>query len=83
MILIILITKRHNLGAFIVGNGREEYQYRIFISYSHEDKDLVEKLVKVLKENGLNPVYDKHLEGGFGFTDQIKKFIAHALSSCR
>ncbi|KKH95924.1 hypothetical protein EO95_11540 [Methanosarcina sp. 1.H.T.1A.1] len=59
-------------------NIREEYQYRIFISYSHKDKDRVEKLAKILTENGLNPVYDKHLEGGFGFTDQIKKFIAHA-----
>lgn len=59
-------------------NREEEYQYRIFISYSHKDKDRAEKLAKILKENGLNPIYDKHLEGGFGFTDQIKKFIAHA-----
>lgn len=59
-------------------NKRGEFQYRIFISYSHKDKDRAEKLAKTLKENGLNPIYDKHFEGGFGFTDQIKKFIAHA-----
>jgi TIR domain len=56
----------------------EEYKYRIFISYSHDDKDRVEKLARILEENGLNPVYDKHLEGGFGFTDTIKKLISHA-----
>ncbi len=55
-----------------------KFRYRVFISYSHADKDKVDRLVKVLKQNGLDPIYDKHLEGGFGFTEQIKKFISHS-----
>jgi len=52
--------------------------YRVFISYSHEDKELVEKIVKTLEENGLTPMWDENFAWGHGFPEQIKNFIAHA-----
>ena len=55
-----------------------ENKYRAFISYSHEDKKLVEQITTALEENGLQPMLDKSFASGHGFTDQIKNFIAHA-----
>lgn len=52
--------------------------YRVFISYSHEDRELVGKIVLLLQENGLNVLWDHNLSFGHGFTEQIKNFIAHA-----
>ncbi len=52
--------------------------YRVFISYSHEDYELVEKLVSILEENGLTPMWDRDFAWGHGFPEQIKNFIAHA-----
>jgi hypothetical protein len=53
-------------------------KYRVFISYSHEDRELVEELVTLLDEMGLYPMWDKNFAFGSGFHDQIKLFIAHA-----
>ena len=55
-----------------------EQKIRIFISYSHEDKELVLKLEEILKANGLEPLWTEKLSGGSGFDDQIKIFIEHA-----
>lgn len=52
--------------------------YRVFISYSHEDHDLAVKIVEVIKNNGLTPMWDKDFLFGHGFQDSIKTFIAHA-----
>lgn len=52
--------------------------YRIFISYSHEDIDLALKIVKVLENNGLKPMWDKNFAYGHGFHEQIKNFISHS-----
>ncbi len=52
--------------------------YRIFISYSHEDRGLVETVVGILEENGLRPMWDAGFTWGLGFHEQIKDFIAHA-----
>lgn len=53
--------------------------YRVFISYSHDDKAFVENnIVKVLEENGLIPMWDANFSPGGGFHEQIKNFIAHA-----
>lgn len=52
--------------------------YRVFISYSHEDQDLALKIVEVIKNNGLTPMWDKDFSFGHGFPEQIKTFIAHA-----
>jgi hypothetical protein len=52
--------------------------YRVFISYAHADEPFVRQLGRVLKENGLQPVWDKDLAAGAGFDEQIKTFITHA-----
>lgn len=52
--------------------------YRVFISYSHKDRDLAEKVVAALKANKFTVLWDKNLTFGMGFTEQIKNFIAHA-----
>lgn len=41
-----------------------ENKYRVFISYSHEDKKLVEQITTVLQENGLQPMLDKSFASG-------------------
>ena len=52
--------------------------YRVFISYSREDLELVKKIVKILESNGLTPMWDKNFRYGHGFHEQIKTFISHA-----
>jgi hypothetical protein len=56
----------------------EGKKYRVFISYSREDSDLVEKIVEILEENGLHPMHDKGFGPGEGFPGQIKNYIAHS-----
>ncbi|MCL4694823.1 MAG: TIR domain-containing protein [Candidatus Hydrogenedentes bacterium] len=53
-------------------------KYRVFISYSHEDKALVEGIAAILSRNGLQPMWDRNFAYGQGFHEQIKNFIAHA-----
>jgi hypothetical protein len=53
------------------------HKFRIFLSYSHEDRQLAEKVVKELRRIGLNPVYDKDIQPGSPFTDAIKGLITH------
>lgn len=53
-------------------------QYRIFISYSSEDIELVKKIVAIIKENGLKPMWSENFAVGHGFPDQIKSYIAHS-----
>ncbi|MEW6210415.1 MAG: toll/interleukin-1 receptor domain-containing protein [Acidobacteriota bacterium] len=55
-----------------------ENAYRVFISYSHQDFDLVAKIVAALEDNGLIPMWDQKFAFGYGFHEQIKSFIAHA-----
>lgn len=52
--------------------------YRIFISYSHEDLEDVERIVRVLQENGLTVLWDKEFAVGKGFQEQIRTFIAYS-----
>ena len=58
--------------------NKEEDTYRVFISYSHEDLELVLRIVEVLDNNRLTPMWDKNFSYGTGFHEQIKTFIAHA-----
>jgi hypothetical protein len=53
-------------------------KYRVFVSYSHEDREMAERLVRILEENGLEPIWDRNFLWGHGFHEQIKNFIAHA-----
>lgn len=50
----------------------------MFISYSHDDWELVDKLESLLHESKLCPMRDKNFAFGCGFHEQIKTFIAHA-----
>ena len=52
--------------------------FRVFVSYSHEDKELVGDVVSVLKDNGLMPMYYEGFAPGSRFLETIKTRIAHA-----
>ena len=52
--------------------------FRVFISYSSHDRPVAEKVVGLLRRNGLTPVWDQNFAFGHAFHDQIKSFIAHA-----
>ena len=51
---------------------------RVFISYSHDNKEDVETLAKILEKNNLIPIYDADLPGGFDFNDLLKRYIEHS-----
>jgi len=53
---------------------------RVFISYSHEDKELVRILAEVIDKNGMESIYDdkQGLQIGTGFKEEIIHFISHA-----
>lgn len=55
-----------------------ESKYRVFVSYSHQDAKLVDRISMILVENGLSPMLDRSFSSGHGFTNQIKNFIAHS-----
>ena len=52
--------------------------FRVFISYSHHNTDIVEKIVKILESAGFQVIWDRKFNFGHGFHDQIKIFIAHS-----
>ncbi len=54
------------------------FSYRVFISYSHSDRALVERLVEVLDQSGVYSMWDKNLLPGTGFSEQIQSFIRSA-----
>jgi hypothetical protein len=53
-------------------------KYRVFVSYSHENQELVNSIIEVLESNGLNPMFDQKFSYGYGFPEQIRTFIAHS-----
>ena len=53
-------------------------KYRIFLSYSHEDIALVEKIVNAIEMSGLTAMWDQKFSYGHGFPEQIKTFIAYS-----
>lgn len=58
--------------------GVAMYPYRVFISYSHSDRQMVERLDEALGAAGVVPMWDKHLRPGVGFSEQIQRFITNA-----
>ncbi|MEI6499909.1 MAG: toll/interleukin-1 receptor domain-containing protein, partial [Armatimonadota bacterium] len=54
---------------------RDDSKLRVFISYSHEDRETVDTIAQVLQHNGLRPMYDKAFSGGTQFHDAIKEYI--------
>lgn len=53
-------------------------KYRVFISYRHADEAKVEILADILRENGLEPMWDPDIRAGSGFGQVIMDFIAHS-----
>jgi len=56
----------------------EDGGFRIFVSYSHKDTELLGKLVGFLEDEGLVVLCDHDIAVGRPFTDAIKGLIAHA-----
>jgi hypothetical protein len=55
-----------------------ERKIRVFISYSHQDFNLVERLVKILEREGIMVLWTQKLSGGTGYSEKLKIFIEHA-----
>jgi hypothetical protein len=53
-------------------------EYRVFISYRHDDVEKVEILADILRKNGLEPMWTPDIRAGSGFTQEIMDFIAHS-----
>jgi hypothetical protein len=53
-------------------------KFRVFLSYSHQDLELVRTLDRILRKNGFDPMWDQQFGFGQGFHEQIRNFIAHA-----
>lgn len=52
--------------------------YRVFISYSHDDMRLAQRVVAHLRAKEILPMWDENFRHGHGFDKQIKTFIAYA-----
>jgi hypothetical protein len=53
-------------------------RYRVFVSYSHEDEELMKTIVNRLKAINVEPLFDQSLKPGDRFSDVIKRYIAHS-----
>jgi len=51
---------------------------RVFISFSHEDRVLAERVAQLLKELGLQPLWSREIRPGTAFSESIKGMISHA-----
>ncbi len=54
------------------------YRFRVFISYAHADKPLIQKMVQIIEGLGLQPIWDIDINPGKPFTDEIKELIARS-----
>lgn len=54
------------------------YRFRVFISYSRKDLEIVERIDAVLRDMDLVPVWDRTIKPGAAFADEIKSKIATA-----
>ncbi|MEK6324280.1 MAG: toll/interleukin-1 receptor domain-containing protein [Acidobacteriota bacterium] len=54
------------------------HPFRVFISYSHEDRKLAVQVNDALRGMKLEPVWDKDIRPGTPFSDAIKGLIANA-----
>jgi hypothetical protein len=54
------------------------HQFRVFISYSHEDQKLAVQVNDALRGMNLKPVWDKDIGPGTPFSDAIRGLIANA-----
>ena len=56
------------------GDGHKEFSY-VFVSYSHNEKDFVIKLVKLLRKNQIRVWFDERIELGHPWRREIAKAI--------
>jgi TIR domain-containing protein len=54
------------------------HPFRIFLSYTAQDQELLDSVVEVLRDLGFRPCWDKELGPGRLFVDEIKQKIATA-----
>lgn len=55
------------------------HRFRVFVSYSHEDRQHAERVVDVLRNKmELEPIWDSDIRPGSPFSDAIKGLISHA-----
>jgi len=53
--------------------------FRIFVSYCRDDKELAEKLTNFLRdEMEFSPLWDANIRPGIEFNEKIKQFISHS-----
>jgi hypothetical protein len=52
-------------------------RYRVFLSYSHDDQEIAERVIEALKKQ-FEPLWDRHIRPGSAFTESIKGLIVHA-----
>ncbi|MCA9904387.1 MAG: toll/interleukin-1 receptor domain-containing protein [Anaerolineae bacterium] len=55
-----------------------QHRYRVFLSYAHVDKELVQRIASLIEAMGLAPLWDVDLNPGKPFTDEIKELIARS-----
>lgn len=66
------------MSTFSTTGETEAHPYRVFISYSHTDRQTVQRLVRVLSNTGILPMWDDDLLPGSGFSEQIQSFIRNS-----
>lgn len=52
--------------------------FRVFISYSHDDRSIFDAVRAALQSAGVEPWSDVDLTAGTGFTEQIQTNISHS-----
>ncbi len=55
-----------------------ESSLRVFVSYSHRDQELVERIVRILEDSGITVLWSSTLSAAGIFSEEIKRFIEHA-----
>lgn len=65
-------------GAVFANAAADTGRFRVFLSYSSDDKALVKKIEGLLIRNGLEPYYDRTLPSGTDYISEIQKRIAHS-----
>ena len=54
------------------------YPFRVFLSYSRKDRKLVEKIVSIMDDVGLEPLWDTQINPGLPFPDEIRQLISRS-----
>ncbi|MBN1420004.1 MAG: toll/interleukin-1 receptor domain-containing protein [Planctomycetes bacterium] len=56
----------------------EMYPYRVFVSYSHDDKDKAMRVVERLRDLKARPLWDPEVHPGVPFSEQIREMVSFA-----